>query len=267
MRFILPTIMVLSIVALMGFKATAQDTTDMEVVAFCDGTNTWFKTNYVDVARDYGEYYSDARYKRLIHEGFLERSSFYPDGNANQYDLLIMAVQRRDTNALAKLLLAAPAMVKESNILLWVSYIGDTNILDILDPNADEVNQQYVSYHGITPLHVARNVSTAECLVLHGADIEARQQWQQTPLMYAAKNGNIGVAKYLIAKGASLEAEDRNGSTPLYIALEYGETNVANFLLSKGAVPLKPGPVELRPEGYVSVFMEPALEYLFPNMK
>lgn len=96
-----------AILPLLGFKASAQDTTDMEVVASWDGTNTLFKTNYVDAARDYSEYYSDARYKQLIREGYLEGSSSY------QRDILIMAVQRGDTNVLAKLLVAAPAMVKD----------------------------------------------------------------------------------------------------------------------------------------------------------
>jgi ankyrin repeat protein len=247
----------------MGFKASAQDTTDMEVVASCDGTNTLFKTNYVDAARDYTEYYSDARYKRLIREGYLERSSFYPDGNANQRDLLIMAVQRGDTNVLAKLLVAAPAMVKESDILIWASYRGDTNILAMLAPGAADVNRKHTNL-GITPLHVARNAVTAEFLVLFGADIEAREDFRQTPLMYAAKNGNMGVAKYLLAKGASLEAKDWNGSTPLYIAVECQQTNFANFLLSKGAVPLKSGSVELRPEIYGEM-QDPPLDLLFPK--
>lgn len=73
--------MVLSIVAWMAFQASAQDTTDMVVIASADGTNTSFETNYVDVARDYREHYSDARYKQLISEGDAERSPFYPDGN------------------------------------------------------------------------------------------------------------------------------------------------------------------------------------------
>lgn len=229
-----------------------------------NSTNTSFQDKVSSARERYRDYYSDERYKRLIREGHLNRSSFYPDGSAEQRDLLIMAVERGDTNVLAKLLLAAPALVHKSDILVWASYTGNTNILAMLHPCASDLNR-HINNRGITPLHVARNAATADFLFHHGAEIDTTEDTGQTPLMYAAKVGNLGLAEFLITKGASLKAIDNNGSTPLYIAVESDQTNLVNLLLSRGAAPLKPGPVEQRPEIYIGFVGEPSLDFLFPD--
>src|ERR1035437_903796 len=200
-----------------------------------------------------GKYYSDQEYNKLIQGGFLERSNFYPDGNSGQLQLLVMCIDRGDAATLEKLLDAAPDFANVSEGFSgcspahWAAFKGDTNILSVLVRRHADIKKKGTNWE-ITPLHIARDAKTAEFLIQHGADIEAKTGTGQTPLMWAAKHSNSEVAQCLLANGAKLEVEDKNKSTALYLADSYGQTNLARFLLSKGAIPLNSGKHELRPE-------------------
>lgn len=56
-----------------------------------------------------------------------------------------------------------------------------------------------------------------------------------TPLLYAARDGNLDVARVLVAAGALIEQREANEITPLVMALINGKTGLANFLLEHGA--------------------------------
>ena len=45
-------------------------------------------------------------------------------------------------------------------------------------------------------------------LVEKGANLEAQDQFNKTPLYLACYNNNIDIVKYLVEKGANLEAKD-----------------------------------------------------------
>src|SRR5438309_7380973 len=52
------------------------------------------------------DYKSDQEYQKLKH--YIERTSFYPDGNSGQLQLLVMCIDRGDVVILDQLLDAAP---------------------------------------------------------------------------------------------------------------------------------------------------------------
>ena len=54
-------------------------------------------------------------------------------------------------------------------------------------------------------------------------------------LHIAAWSGNLVAAKYWLANGADINALNNQDESPLYVALESGSTKVADFYLSKGA--------------------------------
>ncbi|XP_058793737.1 E3 ubiquitin-protein ligase MIB2-like [Phymastichus coffea] len=56
---------------------------------------------------------------------------------------------------------------------------------------------------------------------LHGKnfDVDMRDNFGRTPLMYAAMNGNVGGVKFLLNEGADIEAIDYDNMTALYIAI------------------------------------------------
>ncbi len=83
--------------------------------------------------------------------------------------------------------------------------------------------------NGLTPLHWAAHdgrTEIAELLIARGADVNAKNEWGSTPLHWAADGGpsvsdiTLNVAELLIAKGADINARDNKGKTPLAIATE-----------------------------------------------
>jgi ankyrin repeat protein len=71
--------------------------------------------------------------------------------------------------------------------------------------------------------------------VSSGADINARNNLGDTPLLDAAKEGEKDTAELLLAKGAAVDAKDNSGCTPLTWAAIQGHRDVAELLLAHGA--------------------------------
>jgi hypothetical protein len=57
-----------------------------------------------------------------------------------------------------------------------------------------------------------------------------------TPLLHAARWGNLELARMLVDHGANINARDRNGNTALAIARNNGHIPVQDFLIERGAV-------------------------------
>ena len=67
---------------------------------------------------------------------------------------------------------------------------------------------------------------------LRDADIEklcqAKDEWENTVLHYAAKAGNLQICKLLVSRGADLSATGQNGMKVLEFAARYGDENAAS---------------------------------------
>ncbi|KAL9608057.1 MAG: hypothetical protein Q9167_007081 [Letrouitia subvulpina] len=83
------------------------------------------------------------------------------------------------------------------------------------------------AFHGCEPL--------VSLLVNAGADLEAKDFEQQTPLQLAANARQIGMLELLYHLGANLDAEDGHHLTPLLKALLHQEEAVWRKLLELGA--------------------------------
>ncbi|MGL9717885.1 MAG: ankyrin repeat domain-containing protein, partial [Wolbachia sp.] len=89
-----------------------------------------------------------------------------------------------------------------------------------------------------TPLHLAAGKGYADIvnfLIEKGADINAKDEEDWTPLHLATKNGHIETVKALLEKGAKVDAVDKNGWTSLYLAAWYGHTDIVEFLIAHNA--------------------------------
>ena len=70
-------------------------------------------------------------------------------------------------------------------------------------------------------------------LITEGADINARDEYDRTPLHYHTQVNNVEKVALLLEKGADIEAQDKYKNTPLHFA-EYN-TEAAQLLIEKGA--------------------------------
>ena len=87
--------------------------------------------------------------------------------------------------------------------------------------------QKTKDYTQRTPLHFAcasfntNTFGVVKCLVENGAQINAKDNMEQTPLhiVVARINCNLNVVKYLVKNGAQINSEDRGKRTPLHAAV------------------------------------------------
>lgn len=93
---------------------------------------------------------------------------------------------------------------------------------------------------GMTPLmYAARegNVGRAALLVARGANVNHRDARRWTPLRFAASAGSAPIVELLVAGGANPDVLDESGRTPLHYAASAGGVDVARALLDAGADP------------------------------
>jgi ankyrin len=99
----------------------------------------------------------------------------------------------------------------------------------------------YDTQSGFTPLHLAaegNHAAVVRRLLAASASVDARNQWDQTPLWqtaWQAWHGNTEVAHILVARGARIDVTDDKGHTPLHMAARAGHTPMVAFLLDAGA--------------------------------
>jgi len=92
--------------------------------------------------------------------------------------------------------------------------------------------------YGHTPLIEAAKGGDLEAVkdMLHrGAEVDAQSDKGKTALHYAAANGHVEVVKLLLLQGAQVDARDREWRTPLMLAAIYGCNHTVHALLSAGA--------------------------------
>jgi hypothetical protein len=99
------------------------------------------------------------------------------------------------------------------------------------------------SFLGWTPLrYMAQGNSklsppdnVARFLLVHGADVNARDNDHETPLHIAVRSGTIELVHVLLDHGASVGAKDKKGRTPLQVASLEGYSDIVKLLSEHGA--------------------------------
>ena len=188
---------------------------------------------------------------------------------ANEYGVtpLSLAVSSRNAALAEKLLQAganpSAAQWTGETPLMTAAGAGSLDVVNVLLARGADVNAKEPR-RGQTALMwaiAARHPEVARALIERGADVRARSQQLQadgatpmvlegyganiqatpkggfTPLLFAARVGDLGTARLLVAKGADVnEATEEEGSA-LVIATAAGHEELALFLLENGANP------------------------------
>ena len=96
------------------------------------------------------------------------------------------------------------------------------------------------SFCGATMLHSAAGYGYTEFakeLIKNGANLEAKANDGNTPILDASQYKHFELVKIFIKSGANVNAKDDQGKTPLRYSALYGNTETVMLLLENGATP------------------------------
>jgi ankyrin repeat protein len=177
----------------------------------------------------------------LVNRG-MDVNTVDPGGNT-----LLHIAARNGNDKLVALLLKSKANPNARNRvgdspLMLAAYNGKAEVVNALLAGGAQVN-----IDGWTPLHYAVFAEQPEMVSLllsKGAKVDAPAPNQQTPLMLAAKNGNVVIAKLLLNAKADVSLKDQYGETAL--AQKDNNGDVARLIekpeapVSRTTAPAKP---------------------------
>lgn len=89
-----------------------------------------------------------------------------------------------------------------------------------------------------TALHIAvreNNYDIAKLLIMHGADLELKNNSGKAPIMIAFLNNDIRMMKLLLESGANPHIEDKAGYALIHYAMDAGKHDVIKLLLTHKA--------------------------------
>lgn len=124
--------------------------------------------------------------------------------------------------------------------------VDNKNCFDLIINGIEEdvnelVNSTESDFYETTLLHIAssskskNSIHYIKSLLRKGADVNARNFYEQTPIYEAIKNINIETVKLLIKSGAEVNAYDENGETPLFKAVSKKNSEIMKLLIKNGA--------------------------------
>ena len=115
---------------------------------------------------------------------------------------------------------------EERTPLMWAAREGHTDCVKYLIQNGAEMDVFTAAMIG--------DMAEIKRLVEAGHDVNQRDEWERTPLMWAAREGHTDCVKYLLQNGAQLDLTDHVGNTALHLAAEGGHLEVLKRLVEAG---------------------------------
>lgn len=174
-----------------------------------------------------------AMLEKLIKAGAKVNTPLDPSGDT----ALMMAARTGKTDAV-KVLLDSGAQVDtretwgDTTALMWAVAEGNHAVIRMLIDRGADVNARtkFVpsatgrGFEGATPVAAAANQAA-----------EQNASGLLTPLMFAAREGDLESAKMLVAAGAEVNVRDGDGKDALGLAIFNGGYDVASFLIDNHA--------------------------------
>ena len=165
-------------------------------------------------------------------------------GSAQSFDALLKAVNQGDVQTVGALLDRGldpnSADADGNTVLMLAARLGNQELVSALISRKASVTRR--SPHGDTALMFASlkgHLAIARLLVENGAEI-SHPGW--APLHYAVFEGRAEVVKYLIDKGADKNGLAPNGYSPLMLAARNGQLEAARALLYEDVSLIIQGP-------------------------
>lgn len=146
---------------------------------------------------------------------------------------------------LSLLALAAPATAQFSDSYTFIKAVKDRNgnkATDLLgkgSPNLIDTQDLATGERGLHIVVRERDMTWLGFLMGRGARIDLKDNQGNTPLMVAARIGNVDAARLLLSRGAQINATNATGETPLIMAVQQRDLVMTRLLLAQGADPAK----------------------------
>jgi len=106
---------------------------------------------------------------------------------------------------------------------------------EFADPRSQKPNGTCSPEKNIWQAAAQGDFATIEFWLSHGADVNATDDLDSTPLLYAAQSGHARLVRFLIEQGADVNETDYLGWTPLMWATSGGHREVVERLLQAKA--------------------------------
>jgi ankyrin repeat protein len=119
--------------------------------------------------------------------------------------------------------------------LMYAATYGTAEELELLIAAGADVNARN-EFNGTPLICAAGDPVKSRILIEHGADVNARSDAGRTPLMVAARHReNVDLVRLLLAKGADARAVSAQQGSALLEAAQYGDIDVMRLLIDRGA--------------------------------
>ena len=164
---------------------------------------------------------------------------------ANDYGVTALSLACTNGNAaMVEKLLKAGAnpnatLPAGETALMTAARTGNAEVVSLLLAHGADVNAKETE-RGQTALMWAvdgKRAEAASALIEHGADVHTRSNGGFTPLLFAARQGDVDSARILLAAGANVNESTPDYGSALVVASASGREALAAFLLEKGADP------------------------------
>ncbi len=153
-------------------------------------------------------------------------------GDANNNRTAAEHAMRKNHTEIVQLLISKGADISPLHFALYMK--DEDRARSLIEGGADVSRRTPL---GTTLLERAVDVGLkdiVELLIAKGADVNAKDDWNWTPL-HSAVYGHKDIVKLLIAKGANVNARNGASRTPLWYAQEEGHTEIVELLRKHGA--------------------------------
>ncbi|WP_246109807.1 ankyrin repeat domain-containing protein [Roseimaritima multifibrata] len=120
--------------------------------------------------------------------------------------------------------------------LHWAAFYDQAEMVKRLAKHGADLDA--LNRYQVSPLSLAceyGNAKAAMALIELDADVESKRIGKETPLMLAARNGDPQIVKRLLQHGASVKSQEVGGQTALMWAAAAGNAEAAALLIDAGA--------------------------------
>ena len=101
--------------------------------------------------------------------------------------------------------------------------------------NQDKLNEQLFNVIASGKDSNEAKLKKIKYLVYLGADVNAKDENGNTPLIQATYNGHLEVVKCLVQNGADMDVKNKRGRTALMMAVGCGNLELCSYLIENGA--------------------------------